>query len=152
MTIRSDADRLKANLMSVFDQFPKPNCAQTLGWELIEADEETGAVRVAFDGRKAFCNPSGNIQGGFIAAMLDDTLGPTVLVKSRGTHYCATIDLNVSFLAPAKPGRLIGHGQIIRIGKTIAFLEGELRDVDNIVVARATASARVVPTEALVRR
>ena len=70
--------------MSVFDRFPKPPCADTLGWELIEADEGTGAIRVVFDGKPAFCNPGGYVQGGFLAAMLDDTLGPTVLVQTGG--------------------------------------------------------------------
>jgi len=135
--------------MSVFDGFPKPPCAVTLGWELLGADDATGAVRVQFEGRPEFQNPGGAIQGGFVAAMLDDTLGPTVLVKTRGTHYCATIDLNVSFLAPARPGRFVGHGRISKLGKTIAFLEGELFDANGTLVAKATASARVVPTHGL---
>jgi uncharacterized protein (TIGR00369 family) len=137
--------------VSIFDQFSKPPCAATLGWSLLNADEENGAVEIAFEGRSAFCNPAGNIQGGFLAAMLDDTLGPTVLVRTKGACYCATIDLNISFLAPAKPGRLVGHGRIVQLGKTVAFLEGELRDGHGAVVARATASARVVPTSALAR-
>ncbi|MES2056437.1 MAG: PaaI family thioesterase [Pseudomonadota bacterium] len=132
--------------MSVFDTFARPPCAETLGWQLIEADPETGTVRVAMEGKPAFCNPGGNIQGGFLAAMLDDTLGPTVLVKSGGAHYCATIDLNVSYLAPARPGLFTGVGRIVQMGKTIAFLEGELFDAEGGCVARATASARVVPT------
>lgn len=137
--------------MSVFDGFPKPPCAQTLGWELLSADDQTGEIRVQFEGKPEFCNPSGNLQGGFIAAMLDDTLGPTVLVKSGGIHYCATIDLRVSFLAPAKPGLLVGEGRIAKFGKTIAFLEGHLLDADGEMVATATASARVVPTAGLSR-
>lgn len=111
----------------------------------------TGAVRIAFDAHHGFCNPGGNIQGGFLAAMLDDTLGPTVLVKTDGTAYCATIDLNMRFLAPARPGRLIGAGRITQLGKTVAFLEGELHDADGKIVAAATAAARVVPTAGLGR-
>ncbi|WP_034156635.1 PaaI family thioesterase [Sphingomonas sp. ERG5] len=137
--------------MSVFDTFARPPCAETLGWQLIEADPETGTVRVAMEGKPAFCNPGGNIQGGFLAAMLDDTLGPTVLVKSGGAHYCATIDLNVSYLAPARPGLFTGVGRIVQMGKTIAFLEGELFDAEGGCVARATASARVVPTTNVAR-
>ena len=139
-------------MASVFDPFPKPPCAETLGWELIEADQANGTIAVAFDGKPAFCNPGGHIQGGFLAAMLDDTLGPVVLVRTGGSHYCATIDLHVSFLAPAPPGRLVGTGRIVRLGKTIAFLEGELHDAEGALVARATASARVVPTSGLPRR
>lgn len=137
--------------MTVFDTFARPPCAETLGWQLVEADAATGTVRVAMEGGPAFCNPSGNIQGGFVAAMLDDTLGPTVLVKSGGTHYCATIDLNVSYLAPARPGSFTGIGRIVQMGKTVAFLEGELFDADGCCVARATASARVVPTTDVAR-
>lgn len=136
---------------SVFDRFPKPPCAETLGWTLLSADPATGAVKVAFDARPAFCNPGGKVQGGFLAAMLDDTLGPAVLVKTDGAAYCATIDLSVRFLGPAKPGRLIGDGRLVQLGKTIAFLEGELRDDDGHIVATATASARIVPTTGLVR-
>lgn len=136
---------------SVFDRFPKPPCADTLGWELISADPATGAVRIAFDAKPAFCNPGGNVQGGFLAAMLDDTLGPPVLVKSDGAAYCATIDLSVRFLAPGRPGQLIGDGRIVQLGKTIAFLEGELRDGGGRIIATATASARIVPTAGLAR-
>jgi uncharacterized protein (TIGR00369 family) len=137
--------------MSVFDGFPKPPCAQTLGWELLAADERTGDVRIRFEGKRAFCNPAGNIQGGFIAAMLDDTLGPTVLVKTRGDQYCATIDLRVSFLGPAQPGYYVGEGRVVQLGKTIAFLEGRLLDSSGGVIATATASARVVSTRGLAR-
>lgn len=130
--------------VSVFDAFAKPPCADTLGWELIEADEEHGRITAAFVGRPEFCNPRGNIQGGFLAAMLDDTLGPAVLVRTGGAQSCATIDLSVSFLAPAAPGRLIGSGRVVKLGKTIAFLEGELRAAGGEIVARATACARLI--------
>ncbi|KAA0021408.1 PaaI family thioesterase [Antrihabitans cavernicola] len=136
--------------MTVFDEFPMPPCAQLLGWSLAEHNPETGWVKVGFDAGPQFCNPGGTVQGGFLAAMLDDTLGPTILVKSQGSHYCATIDLSVSFIAPALPGRLVGEGRIVRAGKTIAFLAGELRNAAGDIVATATASARVVPTAGLV--
>lgn len=136
---------------SVFDRFPVPAAAATLGWELVSADETSGALVVGFDGKREFCNPGGNIQGGFIAAMLDDTLGPTVLVRTGGTHYTATINLNVTYLAPAKPGPLVGHGRIVQLGRTVAFLEGELFDAEGTCIARATASGRVVPTAGFVK-
>lgn len=136
-------------MKSVFDRFPTPPCAATLGWRLIKADEESGAVRIGFEASHEFCNPAGFIQGGFLTAMLDDTMGPAVLVKSRGTLFTATIDLNVSFLAPARPGPLTGEGRIVQLGKTIAFLEAILSADDGTPVARATSSARLVPVERL---
>src|SRR5258706_345314 len=121
-----------------------PACAATLGWTLLQADGQTGAIKVGFDGKKEFCNPAGNIQGGFLTAMLDDTMGPTILVKSAGRLHSATIDLAVSFIAPARCGQLIGFGYIVNLGKTIAHLRGELFDPDGRLVATATASARIM--------
>ena len=68
---------------------------------------------------------------------------------SEGRLFTSTLDLNVSFLAPAKPGRLTGEGQVIQLGKTIAFIEGRLTDETGALVARATSTARLVPTERL---
>jgi acyl-coenzyme A thioesterase PaaI-like protein len=51
-----------------------------------------------------------------------------------------TISLNVQFVRPAKPGRLTGRGRVVRRGRDIAFLAGELLDGDDLV-ATATASA-----------
>ncbi|HYD44200.1 MAG TPA: PaaI family thioesterase [Phenylobacterium sp.] len=130
---------------SALDDFPAPPCAQTLGARILDADPEAGTLRVAFEGRPEFLNPAGSVQGGFLAAMLDDCMGPAVVVKSGGEFYPATIDLNISYLAPAKAGTLVGEGRVVQLGKTVAFLEGRLTDADGVVVARATASVRVVP-------
>ena len=54
---------------------PAPPAAELLGWELIEIDPEAGTIEVAFDADERFLNPVGQVQGGFLAAMLDDTLG-----------------------------------------------------------------------------
>ena len=134
---------------AIFGRFPTPPCASTLGWQLLDADPEAGMVKIGFQGGREFCNPAGFVQGGFLAAMLDDTMGPAVLVKSDGEIFSPTVDLNVSFLAPAKSGAFTGEGKVIQLGKTIAFVEGALFDADGQIVARATASGRVVPTARL---
>lgn len=83
-----------------------------------------GRARRGWVGSPAFCNPGGAIQDGFPAAMLDDTLGPRVFVKSGGTDCCATTDLNVGDLAPARPGPFTGVGRIVRTGRTIDASRG----------------------------
>ncbi|MGD0190595.1 MAG: PaaI family thioesterase [Rhizomicrobium sp.] len=136
---------------TVFDRFPKPACSELLGWRLLAQDTVKGWIRIGFEGRHAFLNPAGFIQGGLLAAMLDDSTGPAVLVMTEGRFYTVTIDMNVSFLAPARPGRLIGEGQVLQLGKTIAFLEGRLTDEQGVPIARATSTARVVPVERIGR-
>ena len=135
---------------TIFDRFPRPPCADLLGWTLLDQDPARGWIKLAFEAKPEFLNPAGFVQGGLIAAMLDDTMGPAALIMSGGQLYTASsIDMNVSFLAPARAGRLIGEGQVLQMGKSVAFLEGKLTDETGTVVARATSSAKLVPTEKL---
>ena len=56
-----------------------PPAATLLGWELIAVDPDAGTIEVAFSATDGFLNPMGNVQGGMLAAMLDDTLGPALV-------------------------------------------------------------------------
>jgi uncharacterized protein (TIGR00369 family) len=136
-------------LATIFDRFPKPPCAEHLGWTLLDADAEAGWIKIGFTARPEFRNPAGFVQGGFLAAMLDDTMGPAVLMKSGGRVYTATIDLRVSYIAPAKIGSFVGEARVVQIGRTIAFAEAKLFDADGALVATATTSARVIETAKL---
>jgi uncharacterized protein (TIGR00369 family) len=119
-----------------------PPAAMLLGWELVTVDPEEGTIKVAFTATEQFTNPAGHIQGGFLAAMLDDTLGPALVATLDDGEWAPTIDLHVQFLAPAQPGRLIGRGRITRRGRDIAFLSGDLSS-DSTIVATAMAVAAI---------
>jgi uncharacterized protein (TIGR00369 family) len=131
---------------TIMDQFAMPPCAKLLGWHMIEADPDQGRVRIGFNGKPEFCNPAGFIQGGLLSAMLDDTMGPAVLLHSNGAAYTATISMTVNFLSPARVGRLIGEAQVTQVGKTVAFVEARLTDEQGTLIATATSTARVIET------
>ena len=44
---------------------------------------------------------------------------------------------------PARPGRLVGRGRIVRKGRDVGFMSGELLGPDGEVVAVATATAQI---------
>jgi uncharacterized protein (TIGR00369 family) len=138
-------------IATVFDHFTAPPSSKLLGWHLIDARPEEGWIRIGFDGRKDFCNPAGFVQGGILSAMLDDTMGPAVFVMTDGKLYTATITMTVNFLAPAKPGKIIGEATVTQLGRTIAFAEGKLMSEDGTVLATATTSARLVETAKAIR-
>ena len=130
--------------VTALDRIPAPPCAVLLGWRIIDAKPEQGWIRIGFEGKPEFRNPAGFIQGGILAAMLDDTMGPAVFAMTNGELYTATIDMSVSYLAPAKVGPLFGEGKVVQLGKTIAFVEGQLTDASGTLLAKATTSARLV--------
>jgi uncharacterized protein (TIGR00369 family) len=129
-------------------RLPAPPAARLLGWKLDRIDPDQGAIRVQFEGKEEFLNPVGSIQGGILAAMLDDTLGPAAALLG-GEAFAQTLELKTSFLRPARPGKLYGDARVVHRGRDIVFLEGSLSTADGTMVATATATARVIPFPAL---
>ncbi len=120
---------------------PPPSAAEMLGWELVAVDPEAETIEVTFKADERFLNPAGSIQGGFLAAMLDDTLGPALVATLGRGEWAPTTDLHVQFLAPARPGHLLGRGRVTRRGAQIAHLAGELFSDDGTLIASAIATA-----------
>lgn len=117
-----------------------PASSRLLGWELLDIDPDAGTSEVAFTVDDRFTNPAGHIQGGFVAAMLDEAIGPALVAMLPPKTFAPTASLHVTYLAPALPGRLYGRAKVIRKGGTLAFITGELTREDGTVVATATAT------------
>ena len=134
-------------------EIPPPPGARLLGWKVLEAAPQSGRIKVQFDATEQFTNVVGNIQGGFLAAMLDDTLGPALITILEPYEFCPTLELKISFLRPARPGRFIGEGWVAHRGRGVAFLEGRLFDSDGEPVATASSTVRIkrLPPEAFSR-
>ena len=128
-------------------EIPGPPCAKLLGWKVLEAVPGSGRIRVQFEATEAFTNPMGNVQGGLLAAMLDDTLGPALATTFAPQEFAPTLELKVNFVRPAKPGTLFGTGWVVHRGGSVAFLQGELHDANGNLLATASATARLIRVE-----
>jgi uncharacterized protein (TIGR00369 family) len=124
---------------------PIPRAAATLGFELIAVEPAQGTIEVAFAATEAFTNPTGNVLGAFVAAMLYDTVGPALLATLEPDQFQSTLSMTVNFLRPVRPGRLIGKGRVLRRDGDLASLEGSLLDGRGALIATATATAVVIP-------
>jgi uncharacterized protein (TIGR00369 family) len=131
-------------IKTVLDQMTPPPAAKLLGWHLLDARPAEGWLQVGFDGKAEFRNPAGFIQGGILTAMLDDTMGPAVLIMTEGKLYTTTISLTVNFMAAAKPGPIIAEARVTQLGRTVAFMEGKLTAEDGTLLATATTVARLL--------
>ena len=129
---------------SVFDRFAVPAASRLLGWKLMAIDAAAGTIEIGFAADERFSNPQGFVQGGIIAAMLDDTHGPALFAHVDGAVFPVTVDFNVSFIKAARMGAFVGKGRLISMGKTIAFTEAELFDEVGDLVARGTFTSRLV--------
>lgn len=121
---------------------PPPPAAATLGIRFTAIDAAAGTIEVEFQARQEFTNPAGNIQGGFLAAMLDDCMGPALAATLAAGEFAPTLNLNVAYQRAARVGLIQGKARIVKRGKDICFLAGELYQ-DDCLIATATATAMV---------
>ena len=120
-------------------RLPPPPCAKTLGLQFVDIDGERGTIETRFEAVGMFLNPAGNVQGGFLAAMLDDTMGTALSATLDLGQFAPTVNLNVQFHRPAQLGPLKGIGRVVMRGREVCHGSAELWQNDKIV-ATATGS------------
>lgn len=125
----------------------RAKCSDELSMRVEKVNQDEGTVEFSFVGKEEWTNPMGGIQGGFMAAMLDDTMSVTGVVGANFTKVMPTLEFKVSFLHPAKPGKFKTIGRWVRMGRSIAFIEAELFDANDALVAKSsgTVTPRPIP-------
>ena len=122
-----------------------PNFLKILGSEGYDYDEENEIISMKFNLNSDFAHTLGTIiQGGFITAMLDASMGHVVTRKYNGDYNSATLSLNVHFLRAGEPGPFEAIGKINKLGRSIVFTSSELFQNDKLI-ATATASNMLIP-------
>ena len=105
----------------------------------IALNTEEGTAEFLFDIDKKFCNPTGDVQGGLLSGMIDDTMALAFIMKTHFTKRPPTIEMKTNFLYPTSPGKANGYGKIVKAGKNLVFLEGKLvQDGKTVVTASST--------------
>ncbi len=114
-----------------------------LGVRAIERGPEGASID--FELEAHHCNKRGVAHGGVLASLLDMALGASVIAAIRPEEWCATIDLGLQFVAPARLGRLRISGSVIRRARRIAFAEGSILDAHGRVVTTARGTWTIWP-------
>ncbi|CAB3864812.1 hypothetical protein LMG26858_02412 [Achromobacter anxifer] len=100
-------------------------------------------ARTTLPWRADLTNSRGDVHGGTLMSVLDFTLSAAARGSADGQEGMATIDMNTSFLSPGT-GDLVIEARCLRRGASIAFCEGEVRRADGELVARATATFKII--------
>lgn len=131
-----------AEMLARFQNSKKrPPCSETLGMRLADLSQDKQWVKMEFDVSPSFANPTGAVQGGFIAAMLDEAMSTAVIIASNVTMTAPTLEMKTSYLKRLMPGKASVEARILKLGRSAAFMEADCFDADGELVARATATA-----------
>ncbi len=118
-----------------------PNCDLTLGVRCLDKSTPGRSVwQMAADER--FENPAGLIQGGFLAALADSSMGAAAVTFAEGRRISvANAEMKVSFLAPVRGGTtLTSDAVVVAGGARTAFVEATVTDGEGRLVARASST------------
>jgi uncharacterized protein (TIGR00369 family) len=89
--------------------------------------------------------------GGFVAALMDATMGVGALsLVCNEMKVVSTIEIKTSFFNPLPTNSLVTcKSYCIRKGKSIVFMEAELRDSSNRLLAKGSGSFNAYPVESV---
>ena len=139
-----------------------PNCDLTLG--IVCVHKEPGRTVWEMRAHERFANPSGVVQGGFVAALCDSAMGATVVTYAAGRPVrVANTDLHTSFLRPVEVGTVLrceaivvsGGRRVVFTEATVSGAEAEVSGAERAGVSgaeRAEVHARASATYLLLER
>lgn len=104
-----------------------------------------GRATIEYDAGMHMCHSGGVVQGGFISGWIDAAMAHAAISLTGRETSPMSLEMKVSYFAPARPGRLVAEGWVERMGKSTCFAEGVLKDSKGTVVAKATSTIRLIP-------
>ena len=69
----------------------------------------------------------------------------SVMIPTNFEFSPLTLELKITFFKSANPGPVIAEAKVIKLGKSIAFVEGSLFSEKGILIAKGTSTNKLVP-------
>jgi uncharacterized protein (TIGR00369 family) len=114
-------------------------------WEPIYSRLTPDAIILGMRLATPHTNARGFAHGGLIAALTDKAMGHSCAHKMHGATPLVTVSMSVDFIRSARIGQwLTVETDVIKTGSTLCFAQCFVK-ADDIVIARANATFRVVP-------
>jgi uncharacterized protein (TIGR00369 family) len=115
------------------------------GMEVVSA--APGVVTISMVLEERHVNLQGVVHGGMLAILADTACGLSIRSAMEPGRLHVTADLDIHFLAPARPGRILGRGNAVKVGRSLAFAEASIEDDGGRLLAKAQSRFSVSGTE-----
>lgn len=130
------------SLQNLLDRWEKgesvPPVASLIGLRLLRYGEGTGVVEVDLSERHH--NPMGTVHGGILCDLADAAMGVAVATTLDGLETFTTLGLQISFFRQVQQGRLTATAKVLRRGRTTAYCECRIIDVEDNLIAKANST------------
>lgn len=106
-----------------------------------------GEVDISLEAGTEHLNLMGTVHGGVLATLADTATGLAYrTVLEPGTTF-TTIQLQVTYLAAGRAGRIVARGRVVKRGRRTGYAEADVVDAEDRLLARATALLAVMPED-----
>ena len=114
-------------------------------WEPLYSKNTDKAVIIGLRLARPHTNGRGLIHGGLITPLADNAMGYSCALVTNWTTSFVTVSLSIDFVGSAEIGQWCAiESDVIKTGKTICFAQCLIK-ADDVVIARASGTFRVVP-------
>jgi uncharacterized protein (TIGR00369 family) len=102
-----------------------------------------GEARLSLPVEPHLTNSLGTVHGGVIMSLLDVALCTAARTLHPESTGVVTIDMSTSFIGAGSGARLLAAARVMKDARSMSFVEGEARNEDGSLVAKAIATVRV---------
>jgi uncharacterized protein (TIGR00369 family) len=121
--------------------------SRTLGLVRIVAMDPAGRATLEYNAGTHMCHSGGVVQGGFVTGWIDAAMAHAAIAMGGPDVVPMSLELKVSFFAPARPGLVVAEGWVERRGRSTCFFEGRLLDRSGKVLAKASSTLMLAARE-----
>jgi uncharacterized protein (TIGR00369 family) len=116
--------------------------ARLIGFEAKKIADGRATVMLAAGPQHA--NPMGTLHGGILCDIADAAMGMAFASTLAPEESFTTVELKVNFFRPIWQAQLKAEGTVVQRGRTIGYVECDVTDEENRLVAKAASTCMVL--------
>jgi uncharacterized protein (TIGR00369 family) len=112
--------------------------ADLIGFQVTEAKD--GRAVATFEATEKHANPMGTLHGGILCDVADAAMGMAFASTLGQEESFTTLELKINFFRPVWHAKLTAEAQVVHRGKTLGYVECDIRDEDKKLIAKTSST------------
>ena len=113
--------------------------------KILEFSRENQSIKIEYIAEPRHCHSGNIVQGGYVTGWIDSAMAHSVMIPTDFKFSPLTLELKITFLKSANPGIIIAAANVIKLGKSIAVVEGTLTNESGDLIAKGTSTNKLIP-------
>jgi len=116
--------------------------AELIGFKVTEVGD--GRALATLEAGPQHANPMGTLHGGILCDLADAAMGLAFASTLAVEESFTTVELKINFFRPVWNAQLKAEGKVIQRGRTIGYVECDITDENERLIAKANSTCLVL--------